>query len=188
MSAASTASRWIAQWLVRHAANVLRPIRPTWSEAMEHELDHIEDDHRALTWALGCVWAGYTERYLGGSHPKCAALLKWYLWIMIVLNAITACVLLCFGHNLLPIIRSSYPNLTELELRLAAVITLPNIAFAVALLRGKSWGLWGVLLISVAWALINAFVLDVPRSQLVLGLLNFPILTVLFYVGGQQRV
>jgi hypothetical protein len=45
-----------------HAVGILPPARATWADAMRHELDHIDSDREALTWAVGCVVAGYVER------------------------------------------------------------------------------------------------------------------------------
>jgi len=62
MSAASW-QRGLARRLVRHAAKVLRPAEPSWSAAMEMELEHIPKDSQALAWAFGCLRASYTRRY-----------------------------------------------------------------------------------------------------------------------------
>ena len=45
---------------MRHASHVM-PSKD-WGEAMQAELDVIEDDREALRWAAGCVYAGYNER------------------------------------------------------------------------------------------------------------------------------
>ncbi len=54
--------RRLAVALMEHAAQVLPSARAPWAEAMKHELDHIEGDVEALTWASGCVLASYVER------------------------------------------------------------------------------------------------------------------------------
>lgn len=64
MSASPTWKRRIARRLVGHAARVLCPIRPTWSEVLKSEVEHVPGDYQALMWAVGCVWASYMERYL----------------------------------------------------------------------------------------------------------------------------
>lgn len=58
----SNMSRRLARGIVRHAARILRPVRPVWSEAMEREFEHIDSNHGAVIWAVGCVWASYLER------------------------------------------------------------------------------------------------------------------------------
>jgi hypothetical protein len=54
--------RRLASALTVHAACMLPPARSDWGEAMKHELDHIDGDLEALTWAAGCVVASYVER------------------------------------------------------------------------------------------------------------------------------
>jgi hypothetical protein len=66
--------RRFALRLVRHAAGVLRPIRPQWAAAIESELQHVPGHYRALVWAAGCVRASYVERYLGRSRPVLTAI------------------------------------------------------------------------------------------------------------------
>jgi len=57
-------SRWrrIALKVVGHASWVLPGARSGWADAMQHELDYIEDDRAALRWAIGCVTASYSAR------------------------------------------------------------------------------------------------------------------------------
>ena len=62
MSTRRSASRRIALALMEHAAHVLPPARSKWAEAMRHEIHHVENDLEALSWAAGCVVAGYVER------------------------------------------------------------------------------------------------------------------------------
>ena len=45
-----------------HAANVLPESRSDWAQAMNNELEHVEDDFAALRWATGCILASYIER------------------------------------------------------------------------------------------------------------------------------
>lgn len=54
--------RRIALALMTHAAAVLPPERSVWAQGMSHELQHIESDLEAFTWATGCVLASYVER------------------------------------------------------------------------------------------------------------------------------
>jgi hypothetical protein len=55
-----TPRRRTALALMRHAARIMP--RGDWGEAMQNELQAIDDDHVALRWACGCVIAGYSER------------------------------------------------------------------------------------------------------------------------------
>jgi hypothetical protein len=54
--------RRMALALMKHTARVLPSARGHWATAMQHELPQIENDLEALTWAGGCMVAGYVER------------------------------------------------------------------------------------------------------------------------------
>jgi len=54
--------RLLAVKLAQHAARVVPGARSPWAQAMQHELDYIEDDPAALRWAIGCVLASYRAR------------------------------------------------------------------------------------------------------------------------------
>jgi hypothetical protein len=62
MSAESSRWRRIALRFVGHASWVLPGARSGWADAMQRELDYIEDDQAALRWAIGCVTASYSSR------------------------------------------------------------------------------------------------------------------------------
>lgn len=62
MSARASLLRRFASGLMAHAAKILPAARSSWAEGMRNELDHIEGDLEALTWAAGCVLASYLER------------------------------------------------------------------------------------------------------------------------------
>lgn len=62
MTARASLLRRFASALMAHAADILPPARSPWADAMRHELDHIDSDREALTWAAGCVLASYVER------------------------------------------------------------------------------------------------------------------------------
>ena len=62
MSAPASLLRRFAFGLMAHAAAILPPARSSWADAMKHEIDHIDGDFEALTWAIGCVLASYVER------------------------------------------------------------------------------------------------------------------------------
>lgn len=48
--------------LVHHTGFVLSRGHAEWAQAMLYELDHIEGDGAAFYWALGCAFAGYSDR------------------------------------------------------------------------------------------------------------------------------
>jgi hypothetical protein len=75
MNEPATFVRRLARLLVRHAANILRGTRSSWSDAMENELEHIESGNGALIWAIGCVWAAYIDRYASRARPVLSAVL-----------------------------------------------------------------------------------------------------------------
>ncbi len=75
MSVVSTARRWLAARLIRHAERRLRQIRPDWADAMIGETRLLESDGERLRWAAGCALASYRtpESLAGAAYP--AALL-----------------------------------------------------------------------------------------------------------------
>ena len=80
MSESSSWQRRIARRLVRHAGALLHSTRPTWSAAMESELEHVPSHYRALLWALGCVHASYMERFGTRSRVIVIAIFIGYLF------------------------------------------------------------------------------------------------------------
>ena len=66
--------RQLARRLVAYAARLLPPSRADWAKAMESEVEHVEGDLRALSWALGCVLASFVERLHLRSLPVRALL------------------------------------------------------------------------------------------------------------------
>ncbi|MEA1650565.1 MotA/TolQ/ExbB proton channel family protein [Nitrospirillum sp. BR 11164] len=54
--------RRMARALTRHAVDTLPVHRAAWGEAMQAEVDGLDDDDGLLRWALGCVMVGYRER------------------------------------------------------------------------------------------------------------------------------
>jgi len=89
---------------MRHAARVMPS--PDWGRAMQNELEAIEDDRVALDWAIGCVAAGYKERFN-------AILQTWYA------RAALACLiaLLALREFFAPLLifayRMKYPGLAH---------------------------------------------------------------------------
>jgi hypothetical protein len=55
-------TRRVAMVLLQAAARILPPTRSEWARDMRAELDHVESDGAALSWAIGCVWASLWER------------------------------------------------------------------------------------------------------------------------------
>ena len=54
--------RLIAQKVLRHCVALLPKDRSSWAIAMRSEIQHIEDDREALSWALGSLRACLIER------------------------------------------------------------------------------------------------------------------------------
>ena len=84
MSRKVTWYRLIAQKLLRHGVALLPPDRSSWAVAMRIEIQHIEDDREALSWALGSLRACLTER-LRALRPRrwCSAHSLGILWIVV---------------------------------------------------------------------------------------------------------
>ena len=53
--------RRLANVLVSHAGRAMPPARRGWADAMAGEVSHVDNDRRALRWALGCVLAAHGE-------------------------------------------------------------------------------------------------------------------------------
>jgi hypothetical protein len=52
----------VARRLVKHAALASPKERTDWAQAMINELDYLPPDLSAVSWALGCIYAAYSER------------------------------------------------------------------------------------------------------------------------------
>src|SRR3954470_22172235 len=63
MSARPSRCRRLAARLAGPAAHILPGAGASWAEAMRSEMDYIDKDSAALRWALGCLLAGYRERW-----------------------------------------------------------------------------------------------------------------------------
>jgi hypothetical protein len=75
-------ARRIAVMLVDRAARWLPTRRSEWGEAMREELRHVKSDRHVLEWALGCVFASFTERVRAMSVSRLGvsrwvAVLEW---------------------------------------------------------------------------------------------------------------
>ena len=62
MTTAPSVPRRLAHLLVQHACRVMPRSRRSWADAMAGEVSHVDDDRRALRWAIGCVLAAHRER------------------------------------------------------------------------------------------------------------------------------
>lgn len=56
--------RFLASALTAWCAVLLPPDRAPWAAAMKAEMDAIDDDSAAVTFAVGCVWGSIKERTL----------------------------------------------------------------------------------------------------------------------------
>jgi len=70
--------RHLAARLMRVAVALLPQDRAAWGRAMRAELDCLEQDSEALTWALGCVLAGARER-VSAMLPGNLKISRWVL-------------------------------------------------------------------------------------------------------------
>jgi len=106
-----------------------------------------------------------------------------WLWFIIVANGLTALWYLLFTH----LIQRSLPHLSGfLIIMLFGVACVANVAFAVALLRWKRWGVWGLLLTTVLAFGFNYWALGLGSA--LIGLSGFVILVALLNVGGERGV
>jgi len=74
--------RLLAQKLLRHAVALLPPDQSSWAGAMRIEIQYIEDDREALSWAPGSFRACLTER-LRIWRPHISAHSLGILWIVV---------------------------------------------------------------------------------------------------------
>jgi hypothetical protein len=95
MNSRQSAIRYCAVWLAAHAQKALPRSRADWARAMSHEIDHIPGNYTAFAWALGCVFASYTERIRAmiGSGPRIS---RWVL-VLEMLCCFTPLTLLCLA-------------------------------------------------------------------------------------------
>jgi hypothetical protein len=102
--------REIAVWLAAHAEKVLPQSRDDWANAMRNEVHHISGNHAALKWALGCLFASYTERMrtMIASNPRIS---RWVL-VLEMLFCFTPLTWLCLA---------TFANLGRMEGKTAMV-------------------------------------------------------------------
>jgi len=79
-----TLCRRIARAFARHAAQVMPQGEMGWGQAMQNECEAVENDQKALRWAVGCVFAGYWE-------SSNAMLQTWYA------RGLLACLIVLLG-------------------------------------------------------------------------------------------
>ncbi len=87
MSAVRSWRRRLAIALVAHAARILPASRSPWADAMRHEIEHIEHDTEALTWAAGCAVASYVERSRAMDLIHAPGV-RWLLAVVVGLQAV----------------------------------------------------------------------------------------------------
>jgi hypothetical protein len=83
MKTPANIERRLALRLVRHAAFVLPRGAASWGIAMQREVEHIDSNHDALKWAIGCVSTGYLRRLASLSVVHTSAI-RWLLAAFIV--------------------------------------------------------------------------------------------------------
>ena len=76
--------RQIAVALLRLASTILPAGRREWARDMRGELDFVESDHAALSWAFGCVLASLQQRVLAmlnsnGGISRPVLILEWLM-------------------------------------------------------------------------------------------------------------
>jgi hypothetical protein len=101
---------------------------------------------------------------------------------MIVANGLTAFRYFFFANDIL----RSLPYMSEFQIMLLGAACVANIVFAVALLRWKKWGVWGLLLTTTLVFAFNSWAFGLTSA--LIGLSGFVILVVLLNVGGERRV
>ena len=70
MSTPLSIQRRLALGFARHAARMMPPARSSWAEAMQPEVQLIDDDRAALRWAVGSVLASDVERVRAMDLPR----------------------------------------------------------------------------------------------------------------------
>jgi hypothetical protein len=148
----------LAVRLLDHAARIMPPSRRDWVRGMRAELAHIPAPAAAAAFALGCIWASYTQRI-----QDMMTLIRLSRW------AFAAYALVCAGGYLLATallgaVKAS-PQLTPGDLG-----TDPGTAEALRFVQGyPTWQLAGFVL--VAGLLAAGAVLLVRRRPAALPML-----------------
>ena len=143
----------LALVLIEHAARVLPTARAPWGEAMRNELAQIPGDLRALTWAFGCVVAGYVER--ASTIPLVHT---WYLRAFLALLIGTQVLSMLFATVLTLAYRLDFLGLARL---IGEFTPGDDYRRFIPLMEATPWwlhGLWvaaSILFFASAWQLLR---------------------------------
>ncbi len=105
-----------------------------------------------------------------------------YLVLAIIANSATA-LLYLFGAAA---IKRSTPNIPDWAFPVLIVLVLFNLACAIALLRWKKWGFWGLIVSAVVTLGIN-LTIGLGLSSAIVGLLGVVILYGVLQIGKDNR-
>ncbi len=105
-----------------------------------------------------------------------------YLVLAIIANAATA-LLYLFGAEA---IKRSTPNIPDWAFPVLIVLVLFNLACAIALLRWKKWGFWGLVASAVITLGVN-LTIGLGLSSAVVGLLGVILLYGVLHVGKDNK-
>ncbi len=105
-----------------------------------------------------------------------------YLVFAIIANSATA-LLYLFGAAA---IKRSTPNIPDWAFPVLIVLVLFNLACAIALLRWKKWGFWGLIVSAVVTLGIN-LTIGLGLSSAIVGLLGVVILYGVLQIGKDNR-
>ena len=105
-----------------------------------------------------------------------------YLVLAIIANSATA-LLYLFGAAA---IKRSTPNIPDWAFPVLIVLVLFNLACAIALLRWKKWGFWGLIVSAVVTLGIN-LTIGLGLSSAIVGLLGVVILYGVLQIGRHNR-
>jgi len=105
-----------------------------------------------------------------------------FLILMIIVNTLVALMYLLGGG----MIRQSLPNMPDWALPVLGLLCIVNLACAIALLKWKKWGFYGLVGTSAAAVAIN-LVIGMGIIQSVLGLAGIAILYGVLQIGKENK-
>ena len=105
-----------------------------------------------------------------------------YLVLAIIANSATA-LLYLFGAEA---IKRSTPNIPDWAFPVLIVLVLFNLACAIALLRWKKWGFWGLVASAVVTVGVNLKI-DLGLSSAIVGLLGVLLLYGVLQIGKDNK-